>query len=175
RKMAGDTSAKSVAEKLTPNYIKFLFGGLAGMSATLFVQPLDLLKNRMQMSGEGGKAKEHKTSFHALRAIWKTEGFRGMYTGLSAGLFRQATYTTARLGIYQSLFEHFRREDGRPPKFLTNLLLGIVSGGLGSFMGTPAEVALVRMTLDGRLPMQERRNYTNVFNALIRIAKEEGK
>jgi len=30
------------------------------------------------------------------------------------------------------------------------------------------------MTADGRLPAAERRNYSNVFNALIRITKEEG-
>merc|ERR1719494_864422 len=30
------------------------------------------------------------------------------------------------------------------------------------------------MTSDGRLPVAERRNYTNVFNALYRICKEEG-
>merc|ERR1719494_593613 len=30
------------------------------------------------------------------------------------------------------------------------------------------------MTSDGRLPVAERRNYTNVFNALFRMVKEEG-
>lgn len=75
------------------------------MAATLFVQPLDLIKNRMQLSGEGGVAKEHKTSFHAFRSIVKNEGLFGLYTGLSAGLFRQASYTTVRMGVYTSLFE----------------------------------------------------------------------
>ena len=75
------------------------------MAATLFVQPLDLIKNRMQLSGEGGGAKEHKTSFHAFRAILKNEGLGGLYTGLSAGLLRQASYTTVRLGVYTTLFE----------------------------------------------------------------------
>jgi solute carrier family 25 oxoglutarate transporter 11 len=55
-----------------------------------------------------------------------------------------------------------------------NLLLGVISGGLGSFIGTPADVTLVRMTLDGRLPVAERRNYRHVFDALIRITREEG-
>ncbi len=35
-----------------PDAIKFAFGGLSGMGATLFVQPLDLVKNRMQLSGK---------------------------------------------------------------------------------------------------------------------------
>ena len=50
----------------------------------------------------------------------------------------------------------------------------MASGGLGSFVGTPAEVALIRMTLDGRLPAAERRNYANVFDAIVRIVREEG-
>lgn len=73
------------------------------MGATCFVQPLDLVKNRMQLSGEGGKAKEYKTSFHAIRGIIAKEGVFAMYSGLSAGLLRQATYTTTRLGIHSKM------------------------------------------------------------------------
>lgn len=68
------------------------------MLATCFVQPLDLLKNRMQMSGEGVKGKQYKTSFHLLASIVQNEGILNLYNGLSAGVLRQATYTTARLG-----------------------------------------------------------------------------
>lgn len=50
----------------------------------------------------------------------------------------------------------------------------MVAGACGAFVGTPADVALVRMTADGRLPPEQRRNYSNVFNALARIAREEG-
>ncbi|KAF6774139.1 hypothetical protein AHF37_06319 [Paragonimus kellicotti] len=50
----------------------------------------------------------------------------------------------------------------------------MTSGVIGSFIGTPTEVCLIRMTSDGRLSLSERRNYTNVFNALFRIFREEG-
>ncbi|XP_059157011.1 mitochondrial 2-oxoglutarate/malate carrier protein-like [Physella acuta] len=153
--------------------IKFLFGGSAGMAATVFVQPLDLVKNRMQLSGVGGAKKQYKTSFHALASILKNEGVSGIYTGLSAGLLRQATYTTTRLGIYTSLFDMFTK-DGKPPNFVSKALIGVTAGGIGAFVGTPAEVALIRMTADGRLPPEERRGYKNVFNALARIVREEG-
>jgi len=36
------------------------------------------------------------------------------------------------------------------------------------------QVALIRMTADGRLPEAERRNYKHVGNALMRMAREEG-
>lgn len=51
------------------------------MAATVFVQPLDLVKNRMQLSGEGGKQKQYRNTFHALSTILKNEGVRGIYTG----------------------------------------------------------------------------------------------
>uniref|UniRef100_A0A8K9Y0Z7 Mitochondrial 2-oxoglutarate/malate carrier protein n=1 Tax=Oncorhynchus mykiss TaxID=8022 RepID=A0A8K9Y0Z7_ONCMY len=144
------------------------------MGATVFVQPLDLVKNRMQLSGQGGKAREYKTSFHALASILKNEGLGGIYTGLSAGLLRQATYTTTRLGIYTVLFEKMTGQDGTPPNFLMKALIGMTAGATGAFVGTPAEVALIRMTADGRLPADQKRGYSNVFNALARITKEEG-
>ena len=47
--------------------------------------------------------------------------------------------------------------------------IGMAAGATGAFVGTPAEVALIRMTSDGNLPVDQRRNYTSVFNALGRL------
>lgn len=44
--MTKNSKSALVPEYSTPGYIKFLFGGFSGMGATLFVQPLDLVKNR---------------------------------------------------------------------------------------------------------------------------------
>ena len=66
------------------------------------------------------------------------------------------------------------RNDGTPPGFLAKAALGMAAGVVGAFVGTPAEVALIRMTADGRLPVAERRNYKNVVEALLRITREEG-
>merc|ERR1719318_1049454 len=108
-----------------------------------------------------------------ISGVIKNEGISTLYTGLSAGLLRQATYTTTRLGIYTWLFETFST-DGTPPGFFMKAALGMTAGGVGAFVGTPAEVALIRMTSDGSLPVEKRRNYSSVFNALARIYKEEG-
>jgi solute carrier family 25 oxoglutarate transporter 11 len=154
-----------------PNAVKFLFGGLSGMGATCFVQPLDLVKTRMQVTKNAAGPKP--TTISVIAGIIKNEGISTLYTGLSAGLLRQATYTTTRLGIYTWLFEKFSI-DGHPPGFLMKAGLGMAAGGTAAFVGTPAEVALIRMTSDGSLPVDKRRNYSNVFNALARIYKEEG-
>jgi len=45
---------------------------------------------------------------------------------------------------------------------------------VASFVGNPADLSLIRLQADATLPINERRNYTGVFNALVRIIKEEG-
>jgi hypothetical protein len=52
--------------------------------------------------------------------------------------------------------------------------MGMTSGGIGSFVGCPSEVALVRMGADSRLPVDQRRNYKNVVDCVVRMFKEEG-
>lgn len=163
-----------MAQQPIPKPVKFLFGGTSGMAATFFVQPLDLVKNRMQMSGEGGAARAHKSSIHAIKNIVSNEGFLALYNGLSAGLLRQATYTTTRLGIYTTLFDMVSGPEGQPPSFILKATIGMTAGAVGAFVGTPADLSLIRMTSDGRLPPDQRRGYTSVFNALARIVKEEG-
>lgn len=71
------------------------------MAATCVVHPMDVIKNRIQVQKE-------KTSVVAvIRSIYQNEGLLKFYTGLSAGLLRQATYTTVRLGVYNQLQEYW--------------------------------------------------------------------
>lgn len=144
------------------------------MGATVFVQPLDLIKTRLQISGQGGSAKEYTGTFDAITKIIKREGFRALYKGLSAGLLRQATYTTTRLGTYTFLNETYKEKTGLTPNLLVSMGLGVCAGITGSFVGNPAEISLIRMTADGRLPIEQRRNYSSVINAVARIVREEG-
>ncbi|XP_063716634.1 mitochondrial 2-oxoglutarate/malate carrier protein-like [Symsagittifera roscoffensis] len=156
-----------------PKTTKFMLSSLSGCMATVIVQPMDLVKNRMQVSGEGGGAKTHKSSFHAIRNILANEGFLAFYNGLGAGLLRQVMYTGTRLGIYTSLFSHFTK-NGKPPGFAEKMGIAATAGSIGAFVGTPAELCLIRMTTDKSLPETERRNYKNVFDAIFRVTREEG-
>ena len=60
---------------------------------------------------------------------------------------------------------------GETPGFVAKASMGITAGALGAFCGTPADVALIRMCVDNRLPEAERRNYRSVLDAWARIAK----
>ena len=92
-----------------------------GSSKPLPLQPLDLVKTRMQVAKSSGAAKPSTLS--VITSVIKNEGITTLYNGLSAGLLRQATYTTTRLGIYTWLFEKFS-SDGKPPNFAMKAALG---------------------------------------------------
>lgn len=155
-----------------PKALQFAFGGSAGMAATCVVQPIDLIKTRMQLATAGPDG--IKPGFvSTLSSVSRTEGVSGLYRGLSAGLFRQLTYTTARLGTF-GLLKDMMTENNEALPFYKKAAAGMGAGAVGAMVGNPAEIALVRMTADGRLPAAERRNYKSVFDALGRVTREEG-
>ena len=88
---------------------------------------------------------------------------------------RQAVYTTARFGIFLNLSEYVKQKNqGVKPSFMQNCACSLTAGGLGALVGTPADLILIRMQADSTLPIEQRRNYTSVFNAIRRIPAEEG-
>ena len=135
-----------------PNHVKFIMGGMSGMGATSIVQPLDLVKTRLQISTPG----QYSSTGHCIQTVYSGEGIRGFYVGLSAALLRQIVYTSTRLGIYTTLMDQ-KTSDGKPPPLWKKGLYGMIAGGTGAAVANPTEVCLIRMTADGRLPAEERR------------------
>ena len=157
--------------------LPFVNGGLAGMVATTCIQPIDMIKVRLQLAGEGVKTGPKPTPISVTREIIAAGKVMDLYTGLSAGLLRQAVYTTARLGFFDTFMKWLtkRAEDaGGKIAFKERAAAGLTAGGLAAFIGNPADLSLIRMQSDGLKPAAERANYKGVVDALMRIAKNEG-
>ncbi|KAJ6959394.1 hypothetical protein NC653_037660 [Populus alba x Populus x berolinensis] len=54
------------------------------------------------------------------------------------------------------------------------LVRKIVAGLIFGAVGNPPDVAMVRMQADGRLPIEQRRNYKSVVDALSQMSKAGG-
>jgi solute carrier family 25 (mitochondrial oxoglutarate transporter), member 11 len=157
--------------------LPFVNGGLAGMFATACIQPIDMVKVRIQLAGEGSRGGVRPGAFKVAKDIIAAGKFLDLYSGLSAGLLRQAVYTTARMGFFdtfQQLLSRRAKESGKQITFAERSAAGLTAGGLAAVIGTPADVALIRMQSDGLRPVAERANYTSVLNALSRITANEG-
>jgi len=165
-----------LASTSTPLTHRLVFGALSGMGAATFCHPLDVIRVQMQTDGVA-----YKNTFDAATKIYHRAGIvEGLYAGVSAAYLRQWMYGSFRIGIYAYLLEQTQLQNVANGKnkndisFGQKLAMGCCSGGIGSFIGTPSELALVRMSGDNKLPPTERRNYSNVIDCITRIGKEEG-
>lgn len=150
----------------------FLIGGASGMIATTIIQPIDFIKVQIQVRSEMGV--KNLSPFSISKSIYNETGFKTFYKGLDSALLRQALYTSTRLGLFYSLKDHIVKTTGKEPTVFANACMSLFSGAVGSLVGNPADLALVRMQSDNNLPVEERRNYKNVFDALRRTVREEG-
>ena len=65
---------------------------------------------RIQLQEAGKGAAVNRNPFTIGAQMIKNEGFFSLYRGLSAGLLRQATYTTARMGLFNKFTEMAKEE-----------------------------------------------------------------
>jgi len=145
------------------------------MSASCFIHPLDLVKVRLQLHTTLNPGTPRPPFISILAKMVRTEGPLSIYAGLSASLLRQSIYGTTRLGLFRTISNELKsRNEGQPLSFAKKVFCGMTSGSIAVAVGTPCDVALVRMQSDTMSPKEIRRGYKNVFDALFRIVKEEG-
>jgi len=157
--------------------LRMVIAAISGMGAATICHPLDVIRVQMQTDVGG----EYKSPVDCAQKIVSKEGIQnGLYAGIGAAYLRQWLYGSCRIGIYAFLLEQAQTNnikaglDKNAIPFVRKLAMGMTSGGIGSFVGTPSELALVRMSADSKLPPKERRNYKGIGDALSRIANEEG-
>ncbi|KAI0307473.1 dicarboxylic acid transporter [Multifurca ochricompacta] len=112
------------------------------------------------------------SAFTILRTTMAMSGVRSLYTGVTASILRQMTYSLVRLGSYEKMKLSLSRE-GQASSWRL-LVAAMVAGGLGGVAGNPADVLLVRMTSDMLRPPEKRYNYSNVLAGLVSLVKSEG-
>lgn len=107
--------------------------------------------------------------------ILRSEGAAALFSGVSATVLRQCLYSTTRMGLYDILKKKWSPNgDGASLPLHRKIAAGLAAGGIGAAVGNPADVAMVRMQADGRLPLAERRNYRSVGDAILRMVRQEG-
>lgn len=112
------------------------------------------------------------SAFAVIRYSIAKDGIRSIYTGLSASLLRQMTYSLVRIGSYEEMKKRMSKNGKASTGKL--LLAASAAGGLGGLAGNPADILLVRMTSDSIKPVEKRYNYPNALSGLVSLVKEEG-
>ncbi|XP_075598757.1 putative mitochondrial transporter UCP3 isoform X1 [Balearica regulorum gibbericeps] len=88
--------------------VKLVSAGMAACIADLCTFPLDTAKVRLQIQGEvriprSTSTVEYRGVLGTLSTMVRTEGPRSLYSGLVAGLQRQMSFASIRIGLYDSV------------------------------------------------------------------------
>jgi solute carrier family 25 (mitochondrial oxoglutarate transporter), member 11 len=168
---------------------RMILSGIAGIGGATICHPLDVIRVQMQTTASSSTTVTttvpNATTYSTAVRIYRTAGIiNGLYAGISAAYLRQITYGSTRMGLYSYMLEQIQNKNNNTNNtatasssisFQTKFMLGCISGSIGSFIGTPSELALVRMSADMKeIDISKRRNYKNVIDCIIRVINEEG-
>ncbi|KAJ1120342.1 hypothetical protein NDU88_008514 [Pleurodeles waltl] len=154
--------------------VKFVGAGTAACIADLFTFPLDTAKVRLQIQGESkslssrSKA-QYRGVFGTISTMVKTEGPRSLYRGLVAGLQRQMSFASVRIGLYDSV-KQFYTKGSEHVGIGSRLLAGCTTGAMAVAIAQPTDVVKVRFQAQASVGSR----YKGTVDAYRTIAKEEG-
>ncbi|XP_066444439.1 dicarboxylate carrier SLC25A8 [Eleutherodactylus coqui] len=156
--------------------VKFIGAGTAACIADLFTFPLDTAKVRLQIQGEtktsvNMKSAQYKGVFGTISTMVKTEGPLSLYNGLVAGLQRQMSFASVRIGLYDSV-KQFYTKGSEHVGIGSRLLAGCTTGAMAVAIAQPTDVVKVRFQAQANT--SNCRRYKGTMDAYKTIAKEEG-
>ncbi|XP_066109563.1 mitochondrial brown fat uncoupling protein 1 [Saccopteryx bilineata] len=152
--------------------VKIISAGVGACVADVITFPLDTTKVRLQVQGEYPMPSglRYKGILGTITTLAKTEGPMKLYGGLPAGLQRQISFASLRIGLYDTVQEFF--STGEEATLRSRMLAGLTTGGVAVFIGQPTEVVKVRLQAQSHLHGPKPR-YTGTYNAYRIIATTE--
>lgn len=162
--------SKSVDERgnLTP-FMRLACGLGAGVSEAIFaVTPMETIKVKFIHDQTLAQPK-YKGFVHGVGTIIKTDGFGGIYKGVTATMAKQGSNQAIRFFVMETLKDWYR--DGDNSVIISKPivgLMGMVAGAASVYGNTPIDVVKTRMQ------GLEAKKYKNTLDCAVKIWKHEG-
>lgn len=120
-------------------------GGTSAVFAVNFTHPIETVKTRMQVSGNGLVQTVTQTA--------KGEGIPAFWKGLAFAYGRELSYTSVKLGAYAPVRDALGA--GKEAPFYLKFFAGALTGGVGSLIGNPFDVlkTLAQTNKDKAVPL----------------------
>ncbi|VDN51486.1 unnamed protein product [Dracunculus medinensis] len=156
-------------------------GLFSGAFAQFVASPADLVKVQMQVEGLRKLQKlpqRYRNTWHAFLSLYKTNGFRGLWTGWIPNCQRAALLNMADLATYDRSKRWFLSK-GMGDNMLTHACCSSLSGLAAAVVSNPADVIKTRimdqLTRDTiTCSMSQRNSYKGSIDCLIKIIQREG-
>lgn len=140
-----------VDHSVTPAVAYFASGFIADLAASPLYVPTEVLKTRLQLQGRYNNpyffsGYNYRGTFHALKTIYQQEGFRELFSGYKATLFRDLPFSALQFAFYeqeQKLAKSWMgsKDIGLPLEILT----GASAGGMAGVLTCPMDVVKTRI------------------------------
>ncbi|XP_073943595.1 solute carrier family 25 member 35-like isoform X1 [Choristoneura fumiferana] len=159
----------------------FVIGGLAGAGATVFTNPIDVVKTRMQLQGElqpkNQQVVRYKGMFHALYVIGRTDGALALQKGLAPALILGFTMNSVRLGMYHvAEVNGWTKKKGGDVSINKAMFWSSVSGILSGVVANPVSVLKTRIQASAHpsIAVGRQHRYKGMFDGMSKIYYSEG-
>jgi len=155
---------------------KYVLSVGAACVAEFVTFPLDLVKTRLQMQGEGVKVMgtPYRGMVMTGLGVVREEGITRLWQGVTPGVARHVVYSGVRMTLYDLLRTKMQQRK-KDIGLMERAILGMVSGGLGQLVASPADLVKVRMQMEGKRRLQGLPvRVTSMGAALVQAVKEGG-
>ncbi|KAF5292582.1 hypothetical protein FQA39_LY13915 [Lamprigera yunnana] len=133
----------------------FFAGSLAGLAQTGICSPMELAKTRAQLSGD------NISPLRCLKNIYKVEGLRGVYRGLSITAAREAPSFSAYFVTYELLT---RSRNNQQTSTAMMFFAGGMAGCVSWAIVYPVDIVKSRLQMDGINGVRKYKNSLDCFH-----------
>lgn len=148
-----------------PLWGEIMAGALAGGSQVIFTNPLEIVKIRLQVSGEVASGQRIRAG-----SVMRELGFRGLYKGARACFLRDIPFSAIYFPTYAHAKVAFQDENGHN-SVLSLLGAAALAGIPAASLVTPADVIKTRLQVAAR---KGQTTYSGLTDCARKIWAEEG-
>ncbi|KAG9407693.1 hypothetical protein AC1031_002410 [Aphanomyces cochlioides] len=171
----------AVAPKEKDVLTNFFLAATAASMAAVITNPLEVVKTRMQLQNElvdsSGRAitRVYKNPFQSLALIARTEGIRGIQSGLNMTIMYQFMIAGTRFALYEPAKKLCGVDKTQPTYLVNNFVAGVLSGAVSSFTGNPFYLVRARLQAANSGAVTHGRHvYTSAFQGFKAVYQSDG-
>ncbi|XP_066479184.1 solute carrier family 25 member 32 [Tiliqua scincoides] len=157
------------------HYESLVAGMSGGVISTLVLHPLDLVKIRFAVSDGLELRPKYNGILHCLSSIWKREGLRGLYQGVTPNMWGAGASWGLYFFFYNAI-KAYKKEDKLESLGATEHLVSAAEAGAMTLCITnPIWVTKTQLVLQYEAGVDSsKRQYKGMLDALMKIYKYEG-